>query len=286
MIAEFEQRLADVLGTRLQAPFGGAVLVTPGSGALPQVVVGVRDVQLLDEQFGVRPEVVPGATDARRVLRLTCSVELDVKATPRADQRAGVDDLLYSLDAPEIRGGSALKTTPPGDPGFLIDSLLIVSGVVNESAAQVLLTARGWFWPAGTPGQSGTRIGEVRLRGVALPVELVPAAPAPVAGGAAVPLTVTIRASQLRIPVATELPFGRLAVRLLAAGNRPGAGTLSGGTAGSDGSTLVTLTDGVASFTYVPPPAPALDELVVALEDNQGGQGIELGRFPLRVRGA
>jgi hypothetical protein len=155
---------------------------------------------------------------------------------------------------------------------------------------QVNVAARGWFWPPGTPGQTGVRIGEIRARGVVLPIELSPA-PAPVAGGAPIVLTLRIRPTEPQRlggpqPPPAVLPFGRLAVRLFGPGNRPPAGSLSGGTAGTDGSRLLDVAGGAASFSYAPPATQAVDQLVVALDDSTGRQGVELARLPIRVRGA
>lgn len=304
MIADFERRLAEVLGGRLSAPFGGQVVVAPGDGVVPPlVVVGVRDVALLDDEFGHWPERVPGADDARRVVRLSCNVGLTVRATSaggRAQEVAGVDALLYSADAADLRDGSALRPTGDDDPGFLVDRLQLAGGTLSPAAAdgpppesagppRVDLVARGWFWPAGTPGETGVRIGELWLRGLVVPIALSPR-PAPVAGGAALPLTLRIGPpALLRLtdtPPAPPLPFGTLAVRLFGPGNRPPAGSLTGGNPGADGSRLLDVAGGAASFGYTPPAAPAVDQLVVALDDGTARQGLELARFSIRVRRA
>jgi len=290
MIADFEQRLADVLGARLPAPFGGNVVPAPGeAGADPLIAVGVRHFEPLDEGFGAPPELVPGASDPRRVARLRCTVALAVHgASDRASALRGIDDVLYAVDAPDLRDGSALRTDS-GDPGFLIDALALATGDVADDVTaaptEVAVVAQGWFWPAGTPGETGVVIGEVRVRGAVLPIEIIPAAPALAAGGPPQALTLRVRpAGLLRLGGSTPLPFGQVAVQLFAPGRRPGAGTLTGGTAGAAGSRLLTLDDGVATFTYVPPAAAAVDELVIALENGAGGPGVELGNFTLRVR--
>jgi hypothetical protein len=122
-----------------------------------------------------------------------------------------------------------------------------------------------------------------------LPVRVETSA-APIAGGPPVDVTITIGvAGRLRAVAGAPLPalpFGRLALRLVDAGERPGAGTLSGGVTGDDGSALVDVTDGVARAIYTPPAASATDHLVVALDDGEDGAGIELGRQVLRVRSA
>lgn len=288
MIAEFERQLADVLGVRLPAPFTGRVSPAPGAGdADPEVLVGVRRFDRIDESFTERPEVVPGAVDPRRVARLKCEVVLTVRAAPdRATTMRGVDAVLFAIDAPDVRDGSALRPVG-GDPGFLVHSLLLEQGAVADDTAEasfVTATAEGWFWPVGQPGRSGTVIGEVRVRGIALPLELSREHATMVAGGPASTLTIGVRtAGLLRLGRSVALPFGQLVVQVFATGHKPGAGTLSGGTAATGGGSLVTLTDGVATATYTPPASPAIDELVISLDDGDGSAGVELGRFALVV---
>jgi len=290
MIADFEQRLADVLGARLPAPFAGNVVVSPGAAAgTPVVAVGVRHFERVDEAFGVRPERVPGASDPRRVARLRCRVGLAVHGAPdRVAALRGIDDVLYAVDAPDFRDGSALRADA-GDPGFLIDALALDSGDVADDAAvgpsEIAVIAQGWFWPPGTPGETGVAIGEVRVRGVVLPIDLQPAPAAIAAGGPALDLTLRVRpAGLLRLGGATPLPFGQLVLQLFAPGLRPGAGVLGGGAAGAGGGRLVTLVDGAAGLSYTPPASPAADQLVVSLEDGAGGPGVEVGRFSLLVK--
>ncbi|HEX6044802.1 MAG TPA: hypothetical protein VFZ22_09970, partial [Pyrinomonadaceae bacterium] len=83
----------------------------------------------------------------------------------------------------------------------------------------------------------------------------------------------------------TSLPFGSVVVAVEDSGGRPGAGTLAGGNAGPAGSRTIPVAGGQAAFQYTPPAQAALDQLVVSLDDGEGGIGIELGRFPLEVRG-
>ncbi|MFN7915191.1 MAG: hypothetical protein U0Q55_07610 [Vicinamibacterales bacterium] len=288
MITEFERRLAEVLGARLPAPFAGRVSQAPGSGdANPEVLVGVRRFDRIDEGFHERPELVPGATDPRRIARLRCEVALTVRGVAdRGDALRGVDAVSYAVDAPDLRDGSVLRPSG-GDPGFLIDSLLLSSGVVADDkagASTILVTAQGWFWPVGLPGQAGTIIGEVRVRGIALPLELTPTTPL-AAGGPAATLTLHVNtAGLLRLGGVTPLPFGQLVVQVFAPGRKPGAGALGGGTAGKVGSRLLSLVDGAATLTYQPPATPAIDQLVVSLDDGSGGAGVELGRFAIVVK--
>ncbi len=296
MISEFEQRLADVLGARLPAPFAGQVKVPPGptSANQPVILVGVEQVECVEPFLGSqRPEVVPGAPTQRRVLRLQCQVNVQVKAAQnkgRPQQMSGLDALLYILDAPDFRDGSAL--VQGGDPGFVIHTMQIVemNAPLDPSAADALpvgvtLRADGLFWPVGVIGETGVAIGEVRIRGVVYPLEISPAKPSLVAGGPAVELTVRVQTfGTLRRPATlTGLPFGQLAFTLRGPGGRPGSGALAGST---DGVRLVSLADGAASVTYTPPAEAAVDELVIALDDGEGGLGMEVGRFPLVVREA
>lgn len=290
MIAEFEQRLADLLGARLPAPFGGRVAVAPGSAVNgAAVLVGVRRFDRVDEGFGERPQQVPGATDPRRVARLRCQVSLVVRgAADRAATLRGLDDVLYAVDAPDLRDGSALRLTT-GDPGFLIDSVMLAGGdVVDEGAvglSAVGIVAQGWFWPVGTPGQTGTVIGEVRVRGVVLPIELIRERASIAPGDPPVGLIVQVRAAGLlRLGSPPALPFGQLLVQLFSPGNRPGAGALTGGVAAGDGGRLLPLTDGGAACSYEPPATASVDELVVSLDNGSGGAGVELGRFMLVVK--
>lgn len=302
MISDFEQRLADVLGARLPTPFTGRVDVAPGpvSGSGPEILLGVRQIEYAATDMGSRrPEVVPGSDDRRRILRLRCTVGIEVhphSGQGRQQQMQGVEAALYVLDAPDLRDGSAL--VEEGDQGFLIQEMHLIEssvpldpGDTDAPPVEVTLGAEGWFWPAGEPGEAGIQIGEVRLRGAVLPLEITPPRPRLIAGGPAVDLTLRVGATgPLRVsdpdtPL-PPLPFGALALALVDAGGRPGAGALSGGTDGEGGAHLVTLTDGSATVTYTPPAEAATDVLVVALDDGLDGLGIELGRFVLDVQEA
>jgi hypothetical protein len=224
------------------------------------------------------------------VLRLRCEVGLSVQAATgdgRQQQMRGLDAALYMLDAPEFRDGSALAQA--GDPGFLITEMRVASALapLGPSMVTVTLTAEGWFWPVGITGEAGRPIGEIRIRGGLLPVALDPANPQPVAGGPDVALTIRFGvAGSLSVTAgqAQPLPFGSLALALAGPGGQPGAGTLLGGQAGTGGARLVTITNGEAAFQYRPPNRAATDTLIVTVENNAGGLGIELARLPLRVR--
>ena len=111
MIAEFEQRLAEVLGGVLPAPFGGRVQVAPGTvpASQPAVLLGVTHAERLADDIGGNPHALaPGVDEPRRVLRLRCTVALEVRAANgagREQQVEGLDAALYALDDPVFRHG-------------------------------------------------------------------------------------------------------------------------------------------------------------------------------------
>jgi hypothetical protein len=299
VIAEFEQRLATVLGARLPAPFGGHVQVAPGEGPASQaaVLLGVVHAEHpAHDVGGVPPQLTPGAPEPRRVVRLRCTVGLELRAASgegREQQVLGMDAALFALDASDMRRGEALAGGA-ADPGFVIHELRVLEASApldpeGEPTAPVglSLVAEGIFWPVGAAGEIGERIGEVRVRGANLPIEVLLGEP-PVAGGDPVAITVRVGAAgtlQLRdgqMPAA--LPFGDLALALRGPGGQAGAGGLAGGSAGVDGAHIVELDAGEATLQYQPPAAPATDELVVALEDGEDGLGVELGRLRVAVR--
>lgn len=297
MLTEFEQRLADVLGSRMPAPFTGQVEVAPGPAAnnTVRLVVGVRATELMEPEFLAHRDVrLPGSEAFRRVVKLRCTVGVEAHTNRgRPDQLRGIEAALFLLDAPDFRDGSALADGD--DPGFLIESLRLVGGAADfDTAAKpaaVALVADGWFWPVGAPEQTGEAIREALVRAGFLPLLLEPARPRLVAGGDPVTLTLRMGAvgtMRLRGPDAElqNLPFGSLALALRDSGGRPGAGTLAGGAAGAEDIRLVALADDAATIVYTPPATPAADLLVVAMEDGEGGQGSELARFRLEVRGS
>lgn len=285
MLSGFETRLADVIGLRLPPPLAGTVDVAPGQGS-SRIVVGITSaVPTEDSLLNLRPERVPGAPQPRRVLKLHCEVVLTAK-TPanvsRADQMQAIEGALYALDDSAMRNGSALLPGDNSDPGFLIRNLEVTHSAPPDS---ITLGVDGFFWPAGTPGTDGTAIQEARIRSALQPVALVN--PQLTAGGAAVDLQLTfggVGTMIVKSDGVTGAAFGSLIVRVIDAGGRPGAGTLSGGSAGPNGARTVVVAEGGATVTYTPPAQPAADVLVVAMEDNAGGAGVELGRFPLSVR--
>jgi len=289
LLSEFETRLADVLGARLPVPFRGRVDVAPGRDDA-QVVLSVRRVEPLDEHlFGMRPEVVPGAPTHRRVVRLGCDVGLDVRLLAnqvRSTQLLAIDSLLYELDEPGFRSGARLRPTDGSDPGFLLQRMFVS---LSDPPQSITLRAEGLFWPPNVPGETGVKIDFAQVRVSVQPIILVPARPRLNAGGETLELVIEFGATgTMRIERGgrvTSLPFGSVVVGVEDTGGRPGAGTLSGGNAGPGRARTIAVTQGRAAFQYTPPPQPALDQLVVSLDDGEGGIGVELGRFPLEVRG-
>lgn len=289
MLSEFERRLADVLGARLPVPFRGGVDVAPGRDDA-QVVLSVRHVEPLDEHlFGMRPEVVPGAPTQRRVVRLRCDVGFDVRLLTnqsRATQLRVLDSVIYELDEAGFRSGARLQPTDGSDPGFLVQRMFVS---LSDPPQSITLRAEGLFWPPDVPGETGIPIERAQLRVSMQPVNLIPAQPRLIAGGETVELVIEFGATgTMRVERGgrvTALPFGSVVVAVEDAGGRPGAGTLAGGNAGPAGSRTLPVAGGRAAVQYTPPAEPALDRLVVSLDDGEGGIGIELGRFPLQVRG-
>lgn len=299
MISDFETRLAEALGTRIAAPFTGRVDVAPGEdpGNGVRLAVGVVEAQMMEPEIGSRrSEVVPGDAAPRRALRLRCTVALQARmkgTVDRALQMRAIDAAIYALDDAEFRSGRALADGT--DRGFVIHELqpsslaVPLDPDVPGTAVALRLTATGLFWPIGVQGQTGRIIDEIRFRGGVLPLDVLPAEPLLVAGGPAVPLTIRFGVASMRIRKegVTKLPFGSIAVTLVAAGGKPGKGTLTGG---DDGTTpqvrILTVANAEASVSYTPPAEPASEELVVAFEDGEQGLGIELGRVPLTTLGA
>jgi hypothetical protein len=296
MIAEFEQRLADVLGSRLPAPFGGRVFVAPpGNPNQLRLVVGVERVTLTEPDMGSRRhERVPGANDGRRVVRASCTLRIDVQpgaSAGRAQQVSALDAALYELEAPDFQSGEALVA--PGDTGFVIQRMRCVGtavpldpDVTDAPPLGLTLEAEGLFWPVGVPGEAGIEIGEIRLRGMRLPLILEPREPLLEAGGPAVTLTLRVgRAGGHTIGNGVSaLPIGNIAVNVFAPGGQPGAGVLSGGTAGASGARILDASSGEITFDYTPGAQPARDTLIASFEDGEGGPGVELGRFVLTTR--
>lgn len=281
-----------MLGERLAAPFTGRVFVPPDApgGSGPTIAVSVGDAVPWDEGFhDTRPEVVPGDDDRRRVTRLTCTVQVAVEPTAsggRPQRIAGIDMLLDLFGAAELRGGRWLEQ--PSDPGFLVERIALVRaelGDPGEPAAQVTARAHGWFWPPDAPGTASAPM-RPRLRASVLPVALTASGPV-VAGGTPVELTLRLESAGTLVLDPDAPPASRppepLAVGLHGTGGGPGAGLLTGGDEGPDGTRLVTPDGGVLTFGYTPPEEPATDRLVVRTyaPDPEGEDrlGLELARL-------
>ena len=287
MLSDFETRLADVMGSRLAAPLAGAVDVNPGRD-VSRIVLGITSVQRLDDDMlSLRPERVPGDVAPRRVLKLRCTVELDAKLPnggSRLDQMQAVEGALYLFEDTSMRDGSALLPGDNSDPGFLIRSMTVSGSIPPQS---ITIDADGFFWPKGTVGESGQAIQSARIRSALKPLLLDPRPAALVAGGPATDFTITFGASGTTTVAADGIQssaYGSLVVSVVDAGGRPGQGTLAGGGDGPGGARLCVVSDGSAALRYTPPAQAATEFMVVKLDDNAGGPGIELGRFPLRTR--
>ncbi|NTU47784.1 MAG: hypothetical protein HGA84_02110 [Syntrophobacteraceae bacterium] len=293
MIAEFEQRLADVLAARLPLPYTGRVAVAPGPETVTQtmLIVGVQKAEILEEDFlGHRSVSLPGETAVRRVVHLRCTVSVEaLSETGRTDLLHLLDAALYLLDSADFRNAGVLADGE--DRGFLIHRMS-VAGIsipfarLPETPRAISLVAEGWFWPVGVPGEEGEAIRDALVRGGLLPIQL--AAPPMVAGGGPYALTIRFSGSgtlSLREGEAPRtLPFGLIALALRDSGGRPGAGSLAGGTEGAEGVRLMEWSGSDLTVTYTPPPAPALDFLIVGVDNGEQGLGAVLARFPLNVR--
>lgn len=297
MISHFESRLADLLGTRLSAPFAGRVDVEPGPTATnaPAITVAVVEARPLEPDFGsVRPEAAPGADDPRRVVRLDCDVHVSVRPADgqgRAQTVAALDGLVYLLEEPALRRPGTLGS-PADDPGFLLEALAVRSLLTAPAVGRPRLEvgALGWFWPPNAPGQTGVAIREAHIRHARLPVSLEPWPLLLRPGDPRVTFTVDVHAvgtTVVDLDGVTTSGFGEVAIRLVDHGGRPGAGTLGGGVAGPDGTRIVPIDDGRTSVDYTPPAQSAVDHLVVSIARPDTGDGpavgSELARFSLVV---
>jgi hypothetical protein len=276
VIGDLERRLGEVLAARLPAAVADEITVA---------VVGATRIE--DDWHGRRPETVPGAGTPRRVVRLRCALRFQVGGPDRAARLSGLDTLLYALDDPALR--TALAPEPATDPGFqlhtmVVDALTTPSAPDDENPVAITATATGLFWPVGTPGVDAGEITELQVRAGRVPLTVrMPATPF-TAGGAAAAIDVVVvpvGGLTIRADGTTTRPLDRIAVRLTAAGNRPGAGTIGGGSPGTTaGVRLFDLVDGIASVTYTPPATAARDVLDVAMA-RDGTLGTALARIPL-----
>ena len=287
MLSDFETRLADVMGSRLAAPLAGAVDVSPGRDA-SRLVLGVTAIHRLDDDLlSLRPELVPGDVAPRRVLKLRCTVELDAKLPnggSRADQMQAIDGALYLLADSSLRDGSALLPDDNSDPGFLIRSMTISDSTTPQS---ITVEADGFFWPKGTPGQSGPAIQQARIRSALQPLVLDPQPAFLIAAQPATDFTITFGTTGTTTLTSDGIQnsaYGSVVVSVIDSGGRPGQGILTGGATGPGGSRIYPVTNGSVALSYTPPAQAANEFLVVKLDDSAGGPGIELGRFPMRTR--
>ena len=223
---------------------------------------------------------MPGDVAPRRVLKLRCTVELDAKLPnggSRSDQMQAIDGALYLLEDSSMRNGSALLPGDNSDPGFLIRSMAITGGIPPQS---ITMDVDGFFWPKGTPGQSGPAIQQARIRSALQPLLLDPQPAALVAGEPATDFSISFGTSGTTTLTADGIQnsaYGSLVISVMDAGGRPGQGTLAGGAAGPDGARVYAVSDGSAALSYTPPAQAAMEFLVVELDDSAGGPGIELG---------
>ncbi|WP_137862968.1 MULTISPECIES: hypothetical protein [unclassified Sphingomonas] len=287
MLAEFETHLADVLGSRLPAPLTGLVDRAPGRPEAHFVVTLGPAVPIADNLQSLRAERVPGHDSLRRVLRLRCEVNVTAVAPSagRSAQFTALDTALFLLDDPAFRTGTALLPADSSDPGFLINSMLLMR---VEPPELVALEVEGLFWPVGTSGKAGVPIATIALRTALQPLRLLPDKLPLATGGPAVDLTIVAPSGGGGLVTAAGLAPGeapRLLVRVVDAGERPGSGTLGGGDAAAGGARRLILTGGQTTLSYTPPAAPGLDFLLVTLE-TPDGPGIELARFALATRPA
>jgi hypothetical protein len=300
MITEFEQELAVYLNTRLTAPFAGHATVSDGSpksqGAQPQILVAVTRVEPQPDDMGPkRGEVLPGSGDLRRVLRLTCLV--DIAAVPSASGKrqqkvAAIEQVQYLLDEPGMRNGAAL--VKPGDQGFLIHALRLKDGRipfaaaagVTDEAATLTYEVRGWFWPVGVAGVTGIPIGTIRLRGISHTIVVEPAAPVLHVNGAAQEFTISMHAIGTMLLADMPAPatgFGALYCGVRRDDGIIPSGVLGGGSAADDNGRIVSLVNGAMTITYTPGPGACREVLVIAFENGSNGEGAELGRVPIMV---
>jgi hypothetical protein len=299
MVSDFEAHLATVLGAQLPAPFSGTVSVAGDSdsahGNQPRIFVGVYKTQAVPRDFGASRSVqVPGVSDRIHVLSLKVFVNINVvpaQSADRVQQLQGIEQISYLLDSEAFQTGAALAAA--GDQGFQIHSLSVDEGVATvanapeqDRPAGLSLVAEGIFWPIGISGETGIDIDEIRLRGLNMDIRLEPAAPQLTAGGAATTLFLMIdsTASHRLGGDHTPLTFDQITVDLLQPDGQPGAGSLSGGTAGAANARHLPITDGVATAVYTPPGTAARDLLRVGFDDGEDGLGQIFKQFLIEVR--
>lgn len=277
MLRELEDRLATLLGADLPAPLAGRVQVRPGApnGDAPAAQIAVRHVTPVSPDFGdIRTEIAPGDPARRRIVRL--SAEIDIRLSSggtdaRDTRRQALDDLIYFLDAPNMRSGEALRDA--GDAGFLLDSLHISAAnyapALNDPVgADLTLTAVGWFWPVGEVGQDGPAIAEARITQLVYPLGADPDPARFVAGTNGVVLSFafsSVHLMSLRADGPGNVNVQRIAFQVLSADGSAGAGELTSGRDIGGGIRVRNLADGEVRIRYRPPAAPAQDRLILRL---------------------
>ncbi|MDY0187112.1 MAG: hypothetical protein RBR16_04230 [Syntrophus sp. (in: bacteria)] len=298
MITDFEQELAAYLNTHLEAPLAGRVSVSDGDakggGAHPAILVGVTRTAWQPAEMGPRHgEVVPGSPDLRRVLRLVCAAEIGLypsSSGKRNQEISGMEQIAYLLDAPEVRNGKAFEKQ--GDQGFIIHSLQVTGGSSpllsgGPAATGLTLEVRGWFWPKGRPGQTGIAIARIRLRGVGLTLSIAPSPAVLRAGGPPREFSLSLPATGplalTESGAASAGPLGTLYCTIRTRDGSSPLGTLSGGVAALDGGRLIELAGEEALLTYTPGAQATVEDLVIALENGESGEGIELVRVPVET---
>ena len=292
MLSDFETRLANLLGSELPVPFAGRVRrrgTQDPSGNGPVVRLDVTGVTPMEPDFGsVRPEVVPGSNDRRRVLRLsaTVGIEVEPQGNDRLQQMAGIESILYEMERPAMRTGAAL--VEPGDQGFLLDNLVVQPSTFGE-APEIDLAAQGWFWPVGEAGEAGEAIRTALLREFRLPVSLDVAGSLS-AGGSAVDLALrfgTTATMGISADSASTAPFGAVALRVRDAGGATRAGAIVGGRPGPEGTHLIDVGPDGITASYSPPSDPGTEVLSLLAygsdEDNNEHLGVEIVTFDLDV---
>lgn len=299
MISDFEARLATVLGAELPAPFGGVVAVGGGSDTAhenqPRLYVGAYRTEVKPQGFGGnRTIAVPEVEDLVRVVAMKVLVNISVLAASSADrvqQLQGIEQVQYLLDHERFQTGAALVDN--GDQGFLIERMQVRDAWIDVTnaplegrAAGITLEAEGVFWPIGVAGEAGVAIDEIRLRGLVIDLKQGVTLPDISAGGSPLVLQLHLEglASQRLGGDGSSLPFSHLALDLRQADGSPGAGSISGDSAGAGGVQFVVITDSLVSFTYTPPGSPAQDVLLVGFDDGENGLGQVVNRFNLISR--
>ena len=299
MISDFESRLATVLGAQLPAPFTGTVSVSDSSdaanGSQPRIFVGVYKTQAKPQGFGGnRTIAVPGVSDRMRVMAMKLWIFVRVIHANNADrlqELQGLEQLHYLLDHESFQTGTALSDA--GDQGFLIERMSVAEGFsevpnapLEENHAGIIIEAEGVFWPIGAPGETGVAIAEIRMRGLALDLELNTELPAFSVGDAPVEITLRLQSHAAHRIGGDDSPLSlnQLALDLQQEDGSPGAGSFSADSPGAGNVQFANITDSRITLTYTPPASAAHDVLIIGFDNGESGLGQELHRFQLISR--